>query len=173
MTVPSILWAGGAHPGDEAEVRLLQAALEAIHLLSRGWTRQNQRCDIDEYEPDVIRFHLNHWGELTAAAHGMSSAGAEPIGSAGEVDARRTLIAIKSDLELGTDLALADILHWRSVVRIYKRQERWSVYLDKRASFTPKPDVELEPWGPLAESACIRRIATRLGWRPHLKCEAA
>lgn len=177
MTEPiraGITWTGHVKPEDDQAVRLYSATLEVIRLLGQGWTRNLAHCDLDEYCPEVVRWRLRNWPELAAAANGMSSAGAEPIGSAGEVDARRGIVAIKADLERGTDAGLADILHWQQVARIYRRQERFKVYLAKRSTFDARdPDLEHEPWTPLAEAICIERIARRLGWRPHYFCEAA
>lgn len=170
---PKSLWHREPKPEDSLAVGVYSAALECLKLFGQGWTRQSQRCHLDEYEPSVVRFHLRNWQQLVAAANGMSAAGAEPIGSAGEVDARRTLISIKSDMEQGTDHGLYTVLNWRMAERIYKRQGREDVFEQRRAKFraTWREELPREPWQPLAEAICIERISRCLGWYPHDLCK--
>lgn len=170
---PGPLWTGQPRPEDVQDVQLYSAALEAIQFLTKGWTRQSHRCDLDIYEPAVVRHHLRHWNELASLAEATSSPGSEAIGTAGEVDARRTLISIKADLEQGTDHGLYTILNWRQAERIYQRQNRQSVYDQRYAHFrvTWREEFTREPSAPLAEAVCIERIARSLGWYPHAVCE--
>lgn len=171
---PGPLWTGQPRPEDDAQVRLWQVVAELVALLERGWTRNLTTCAIDEYEPRVVRFRLQHFDELISAANGTSAAGAEAIGSAGETDSRRTLIAIKADLEQATDFGLASILNWRQAERIYKRQWRHDTYRWRLATFraTWREEFTPEPSPALAESICIERISRMLGWRPHI-CDLA
>lgn len=172
------LWLREPRAEDSAEVSRYSATLEVMRLLVQRCVRNAPCCEIDEYEPNVVRHRLRHFPELVAACQGMSAAGAEPIGSAGEVDARRDQIAMLADLKDGTDergkdrfgcpRGLGDILHWRSVSRIYKRQLRWQEYLEMREVFEYRADLAREPSDPaVAEGVCIERIARALGWFPH------
>lgn len=163
---------------DTDNVQRYSAVLEAMRLLVERCVRNAPRCEIDEYEPNVIRHRLRHFSELVAAAQGMSAAGAEPIGSAGEVDARRDQIAMLADLKDGTDergvdrfgqpRGLGDILHWQSVAKIYRRQMRFNEFIAMRSTFEMRADLAREPNDPaVAEGVCIERIARALGWYPH------
>lgn len=167
------LWHRDPRPEDDQAVRLYTAALEVIRLLGQGWTRNKPHCDLDTYSPEVVRHRLRHFSELIAAANGVGASGADAIGSAGETDSRRTLMAIKADIEQGTDHGLYTILNWRQAERIYKRQQRHDRYRERLALFraTWREDLAPEPWGPLAEAICIERIARSLGWYPHETCE--
>lgn len=177
------LWHREPRQEDVEQVNRHSIVLEAMQLLVERYVRNAPRCEIDEYEPNIVRHRLQHFPELVAAAQGMSAAGAEPIGSAGEVDARRDQIAMLADLKDGTDergvdrfgqpRGLGDILHWRSVAKIYKRELRWTEYLDMRARFTYHDGLAREPADQaVAEGVCIERISRALGWYPH-ECEGA
>lgn len=152
-----------------ASIEVLTHALDALRLLSQGWTRQTMTCEIDTYEPAVVRHRLRHFSELISAANGMGASGAEAIGTSGEVDSRRTLMAIKADIEQGTDHGLYTILNWRAAERIYRRQGRQARYDQRYATFmaTFRDELTPEPSQPLAEAVCIERIARCLGWYPH------
>lgn len=167
------LWHREPKPEDSLQVGVYSAALKAILLLGQGWTRNQPRCEIDTYEPLNVARYLRNWEQLASLAESTSSPGAEPIGTAGEVDARRTLISIKADLEQGTDHGLYTILNWRMAEKIYRRQGRQARYDQRYATFraTWREDFTPEPWAPLAEAACIERIARCCGWFPHANCE--
>lgn len=179
----------------EKAIDLMQVATEVLHILERLWQgTRRQNCSICEYSPEVVRYHLDTWKQLEAGADGVSAAGAEPIGSNGEVDARRTIIAIKADLELATDKAFVwgpidpetgdrekpsgRYLTWESVRRIYRRQGRSAYWYSRRLeltqwiqdghTITPKPEPPLAE----AEGYCIELISRELGWVPH-ECEQA
>jgi hypothetical protein len=179
---PRSLWhAAPPRVEDTADVQRYSAVLEAMRLLVERCVRNVPQCEIDEYEPNKVRMYLRRFPELVSATQGMSAAGAEPIGSAGEVDARRDQIALLADLKDGTDergvdrfgcpRGLGDILHWRSVAKIYRKQMRFGEYLAMRAKFEYRDDLAREPSDPaVAEGVCIERIARALGWFPH-RCE--
>jgi hypothetical protein len=165
-----------AEPKDEdkprlhAEEQLRRATQEAVDLIFKAWTRNLPHCDIDLYEPLNVYHRLRNWEELESAANGVGSSGAEAIGSAGEIDSRRTLIAIKADIEQGTDHALWAILNWRAAERIYIRQHRRERYRQRFATFwaTWRDDITPEPAdSAIAEAACVQRISRALGWYPH------
>ena len=154
---------------DDQHIQVLHAAAEGLDLLVKGLRRRNGKpCDLCSYEPAVIRYHLNHWRELETAASGLSSAGANPIGS-GTRD-RLKLLAIKADLEWATDQALEPLIRWQAVARIYRRQSRFRRYCALRTSALLNLHRP-EPTAPLAEAICIEAIARVLGWRPHEVCQ--
>lgn len=155
---------------DESNIQILKAAVEGLSLLERGWRRSRARCPLDDYAPDVVRFFLANWTALTAAAEGVSATGASPIGTRGDPDARRTIVAIKADLEAATDCALEPLIRWQATARIYRRQLRFKRYLAFRAVALLNMHHP-EPSAPLAEAICIERIARSLGWLPHDVCE--
>lgn len=171
---PRSLWHAAPPRQEDTERSVLMSVVaEVMDLIEQGWMRNLPQCDLDEYEPAKVRHHLGSFRELRDAANGIGSSGAEIIGSAGELDARRGLIAIYTDIKCGTDNGLADILHWRAVIKIYKRQERWDDYLKLRSTFDARSSKLLsEPSDQvLAEGACIQRIAIALGWRLHGRCK--
>mgnify|MGYP001595889626 CR=1 FL=1 len=136
-----------AEPPSEIEyLAVLGAASEALTLLAKGWSRNRPTCPLDEYAPDVVRYHLLHWYELVVATEGAGSSAASPIG--GGTRDRLMLAAIKADLENATDRALAPMVHWQSVARIYKRQTRFKHYLRIRQTLpmthAPRP-IEPSP----------------------------
>lgn len=157
---------------NDPTIRVLEAAIEGLALLERGWRRGGKGCSLDEYAPDVVRYFLRNWRSLAAAAEGVSASGANPIGGRGDPDARRTLVTIKADLESATDQALEPLIRWQSVARIYKRQSRFKRYIELRATALLNLHHP-EPYAPLAEAVCIERIARQLGWVEHEICEGA
>lgn len=151
-----------------------RATQETVDLIFKAWTRNLPHCDIDTYEPLTVYHRLRNWEELESAANGIGSSGAEAIGSSGETDSRRTLIAIKADLEQGTDHGLWSILNWRAAERIYQRQHRQERYDQRLATFraTWREAMTPEPMDrAIAEAACVHRISRALGWYPHAICE--
>jgi len=159
---------------DPQSILVLEAAYEVLRMFTNGWRRApSTRRDCDEYSPEVIRFWLTgsrnaqtgeyelHWQMLEAQirglASGIPSSGADP----------RALSNLKADLELATDKALAPILHWQAVARIYKRQSRWVDYLNRRTQFVYHDSLDTEPrYRAIAEFVCFERMARWLGWYP-------
>lgn len=159
-----------ADDSEDQRILVLHAAVEGLDLLVKGLRRRGTKpCDLCAYEPAVIRYHFAHWAELEAAAGGVPSAGANPIGS-GQRD-RLKLLAIKCDLESATDQALEPLIRWHAVARIYKRQSRFNRYCDLRSGALLNLHHP-EPSAPLAEAICIEAIARTLGWMPHEVCES-
>lgn len=157
--------------GIPADWRALEAATKALSQFTLPPCING--CTIGDYRPDIVRYRLRNWRELVDACNGMSAAGAEPIGSAGEVDARRDQIAMLADLQQGTDEALWSILNWRAAERIYSRQGRLPRYRQRRATFlaTWRDELTKEPTDTnVAEGVCIERISRALGWYEH-ECE--
>ena len=159
---------------DDQHIQVLHAAYEGLTLLARGWRRRYGRgyCELCAYEPTVVRYFLTNWRALTASTEGVSAAGVTPIGGHGDPDARRTLVAIKADLEWATDQALEPLIRWQATSRIYRRQSRFGRYLAIRHMSLLNLHHP-EPYAPLAEAICIECISKALGWVPHVSCEGA
>ena len=129
-----------------------------------GWRRAPyERRACDDYAPDVVRFWLTggHWQLLEegpkSTAPGQFGTGGDPLG----------LAHIKSDLEWATDQALADVLHWYATSRIYKRETRFSHFIELRQAFKLHDGLMREPSClPVAEAVCFEMIARQLGWYP-------
>ena len=143
---------------------VLEVAADALQLMRNGSARQVQEPrECDEYAPDVVRFWLTggHWQILEG---GPKSVAAGVLGTGGD---RMVLAQIKADLEWATDDALGPILHWYAVAKVYKRQERFKVYIARRACFRLHNGLERSPsLLPVAEAVCYERIARALGWSP-------
>lgn len=163
-------------PVDEPQhITALRVAVEALDLFCRGVASTRARdCEHCEFSPDVVRYWLRNFEELTSAVEGVSASSASPITMGGKRE-RLTLLALHSDLESATDKALINgrYMMWQETSRIYRRQKRESFLFARRRELvrwqgagnrvTPKP----EPLRPLAEAECIEQISRKLGWEPH------
>ncbi len=145
-------------------IRVLEAAAEALALLVEGLRRRSPpRLDeANEYSPEVVQFWLTggRWRLLTSGAERLGVNVDRAFGTAGN---GTTLPVIKADLETAADRLP---LLWRSTAWVFRKQERWRVYLDRRAAFAggPRPQ-EREPADPvIARAACFERMAAALGW---------
>jgi hypothetical protein len=149
-------------------ISLLQAALAALQLLADGCRRQPRDLrDCDEYAPDVVRFWLTggHWNMLESATQGTST-NLDPL-SRGSKSDRLALSVRKADLERGTDMALADRLHWHAASKLYRRQGRFKQYLTLREHFVECAGLPQEPREhAIADAICHELIARSLGWYP-------
>lgn len=166
------------YPVEEPQhITALRVAVQALDLFCRGVANARPReCERCEFSPEVVRYWLRNFEELTSAVEGVSAAGANAI--TGGKRERLTLLALHSDLESATDKALINgkYLMWQQTHRIYRRQKRESFLYARRRELTrwqeagnhwsPTP----EPTRPLAEAICIEAISRKLGWTPH-ECE--
>lgn len=150
---------------------ILEAAVSALTLFADGIRRTiHARDEDEEYSPEQVRYWCGSsaaWVELTEGSEGTS----QRFDAGGSKGDRMTLAAVKADLERGTDLALAPILTWQSVAKIYKRQQRWGYYIDLRGTYAGL--VPQEPTSVFAFEDCYQRISRALGWKPEAERQAA
>ena len=105
-----------------------------------------------EYSPEMVGYWLNHWHELVSASEGGAGGAGIGAGRGG----RFSLVCLKADLEAAADHLP---LNWSSTARIFKRQRRWRVYLERCAQAGPRGGEIEQPI-----DVCYYRMAEYLGW---------
>ena len=146
-------------------ITVLDAAVAALGQLTAAWRRDAQPLiDRDDYSPESVDHLLRSWESLQTAAEGGTGGSYDSTGG-GKHD-RLALAATLADVEMATDRALADRLHWRCVQRIYARQGR-PLGVERIGAFTRARYGTLrpEPGFLVAHWTCVAAIATVLGWR--------
>jgi hypothetical protein len=102
-----------------------------------------------EYSPEAIRFYLDHWRELRAAAEG-GTGGLNGNGAGGGRD-RLALACLLADLEGAADKLP---LEWTGTLHVYRAQGRSQVWVERRQALES-----------VAEETAILRMARSLGWQ--------
>jgi hypothetical protein len=102
----------------------------------------------EDYTPDKIRFYLEHWRDLSAAAEGGTGSLAGRGAGGGN---RMSLVALLADVERAADQLP---LWWEPTMRVFRLQGRGRIWADRR--------IRLDDNHTLDEA--IYRMARFLGW---------
>jgi len=154
---------------EEHAIGVYGAASVALDVLAGMYRDAKCTCEMGFYSPDVVAHFLNPptWLALESACEGVGASGNEIRTNSRQ--GRATLVAIKSDLEQGTDNALLTypFLWWDATTHIYELQKRTYTLWQARGASPGRMDLQREPYAPEARAAAYRAISVDLGWRPH------